>query len=219
MNDSVRQDSLPIVLKVQGLSFAYPGRYLFSDWTHEFVQGITWVQGPNGCGKSTLLKLLGGALNPISGHVAIGTIQAGHEPLAYRQAVFYCGPGPISFDHLSPSEYFGFMRSLYPAIDEEGLAQHVEGFGLHPFLNVPLALLSTGTQRKAWLAMALAAGTRVTLIDEPFNALDVKSLTYLRLALHRCANALSSAWIVASHEDPGAPASHRAILELAAPSP
>lgn len=219
MNDSVLQDSLPVVLKVQALSFAYPGRYLFTDWAYEFMQGLTWVQGPNGCGKSTLLKLLAGALNPISGHMAIDAIQAGQAPLAYRQAVFYCGSGPIAFDHLSPSEYFGFMRSLYPTIDEEGLAQHVEGFGLHPFLNTPMATLSTGTQRKAWLAMALAVGTRVTLIDEPFNALDVPSLAYLRAALQRCASTTSSAWIVTSHEDPGVLASHGAILELTAPRP
>jgi ABC-type multidrug transport system ATPase subunit len=118
----------------------------------------------------------------------------------YRQQVFYCGPAPIAFDHLSPIEFFGFMRTLYPSLDEEGLAKHIEGFGLHSFLEFPLASLSTGTQRKVWLSFALAAGTKVTLLDEPFNALDAK---YLRSAFGHCAQDTSRAWIVASHEDLG----------------
>jgi len=96
------------------------------------------------------------------------------------------------------------MRTLYPCIDEVGLLQNVEGFGLHPFLNSPLATLSTGTQRKVWLAVALAAGTTVTLLDEPLNALDTKSLKHLRSTLLACAQDRSRVWIVASHEDLGA---------------
>jgi ABC-type multidrug transport system ATPase subunit len=161
------------------------------------------VKGCNGCGKSTLLKLLAGALKPIAGDMEVLGISVTAEPLLYRQQVFYCGPGPIAFDHLSPIEFFGFMRTLYPSLDEEGLAKNIEGFGLHPFLEFPLASLSTGTQRKVWLSITLAAGTKATLLDEPFNALDAKSLEYLRSVFGHCAQDSSRAWIVASHEDLG----------------
>jgi len=191
------------MLKVQRLTFSYPQRPVFSGWEHGFRAGLTWVKGSNGCGKSTLLKLLAGALKPMAGDIAVQGISVTAEPLQYRQQVFYCGPGPIAFDHLSPIEFFGFMRTLYPSLDEEGLAKDIEGFGLHPFLEFPLASLSTGTQRKVWLTIALAAGTKATLLDEPFNALDAKSLEYLRSAFGHCAHDTSRAWIVASHEDLG----------------
>ena len=92
--------------------------------------------------------------------------------------------------------------------------QHVEGFGLHQFLEMPLATLSTGTQRKAWLSVALAAGTKVTLLDEPMNALDAKSLAYLRSVLFNCVQDTSSTWIVASHENLGEGSFHGDLLEM-----
>ena len=195
--------ALGTVLRVQGLSFSYPQRHVFTDWSHNFFAGLTWVKGSNGCGKSTLLKLLAGSFTPLAGVIEVCGVNVTSQPLQYRQQVFHCGPGQIAFDHLSPVEFFGFMRSLYPSLDEDRLVTNVEGFGLHPFLEFSLSSLSTGTQRKVWLSIALAAGTKVTLLDEPFNALDAKSLEYLRLALGNCAQDTSCGWIVASHEDFG----------------
>jgi ABC-type multidrug transport system ATPase subunit len=204
----------PLVLKVEGLSFSYPQRHVFNGWAHEFRAGLTWVRGRNGCGKSTLLKLLAGCMKPIAGNVAVQGISIFAQPLHFRQQVFYCGPGSVVFDHLSTWEFFGFMRTLYPCLIEDRLVQHVEGFGLHEFLELPLATLSTGTQRKAWLSVALAAGTKVALLDEPMNALDAKSLAYLRSVLLNCAQDTSSTWIVASHEDLGEGSSHCDVLEM-----
>lgn len=202
------------VLKVHQLSFSYPQRHVLTHWSHDFLPGITWIQGPNGCGKSTLLRLLAGALPPLNGSVQVDDIDLHAQPLKYRRQVYYCGPGPIAFDHLCPEEYFGFMRSLFPCVDEEALLTHVDGFGILPFLREPLAALSTGTQRKVWLAMALSAGTRVTLMDEPFNALDSLSAQHLREVLRQQTAQDSRIWIVASHEDldlPG-PAFHHLAL-------
>jgi ABC-type multidrug transport system ATPase subunit len=210
--------ALGTVLTVQGLTFSYPQRHVFTGWSHDFRAGLTWVKGSNGCGKSTLLKLLAGSLKPIAGEIEVSGISVMAQPLQYRRQVFYCGPGPIVFDHLSPIEFFGFMRALYPSVDEEGLAQNVEGFGLHPFLRLPLATLSTGTQRKVWLSIALAAGTKATLLDEPLNALDAKSLEYLRSVFVRCAKDAERAWIVASHEELGAGTLKTEVLEMSLPT-
>jgi ABC-type multidrug transport system ATPase subunit len=204
----------PLVLKVEGLSFSYPKQHVFTGWAHEFRAGLTWVKGRNGCGKSTLLKLLAGCLKPIAGDIAVQGTSIFAQPLHFRQQVFYCGPGPIVFDHLSALEFFGFMRALYPSLIEDSLLQHVEGFGLHQFLELPLATLSTGTQRKVWLSAALAAGTKVTLLDEPMNALDAKSLEYLRSVILKCAQDNSSTWIVASHEDLGEGSTYCDILDM-----
>jgi ABC-type multidrug transport system ATPase subunit len=191
------------MLNVKNLFFNYPERSIFSGWKHSFLSGVTWVKGSNGCGKTTLLKLLAGALKPSMGEIELSGINQSAESLQYRQQIYYCGPGPIVFDHLTPSEFFGFMRNLYPNCQEESLKQHIEGLNLMPFQDVQLKHLSTGTQRKVWLAFALAAETKATLLDEPFNAIDANSLEYLRAALGRCSKDLSKIWIVASHQDLG----------------
>jgi ABC-type multidrug transport system ATPase subunit len=188
------------LLRVQRLSFSYPQRHVFNAWSHDFPAGLTWVRGGNGCGKSTLLKLLAGALKPLSGTIEVQGVSQQDQPRDYRLRVFWCGPGAIAFDHLSPAEFFGFMRGLYASVDVPALQRHVAGLGLSPFMDAAMRTLSTGTQRKVWLAMALAAGTPVTLLDEPLNALDAASSAYFRASLHTLAQDSSRAWVVASHE-------------------
>jgi ABC-type multidrug transport system ATPase subunit len=204
-------------LLVSELSFSYPQRHVFNGWTAEFDPGLTWLRGSNGSGKSTLLKLLAGALPPLAGRCAAQGIDLHQQPLAYRRAVYWCGPGAIAFDHLRVREFFGFVRSLYPGLDLAALPRHLEGFGLAPFVSVRLSELSTGTQRKVALAAALSVGTPVVLLDEPLNALDAASLRYLRAQLATAAAACRQVWVVVSHEpllEDGAPLR---MLELPPP--
>jgi ABC-type multidrug transport system ATPase subunit len=187
-------------LQVQALCFAYPARQLFFDWSAQFYGGVAWLRGGNGSGKSTLLKLLAGAIEPGSGEVQANGLDVSRDAMAYRREVFWCGPGPVPFDHLSPSEYFAFLRGLYPSWDDAALQPHIDGFALSPHLRMPLRQLSTGTQRKVWLTAAFAVKTPITLLDEPLNALDAASLAHLRATLADCAREMSRLWIVASHE-------------------
>jgi ABC-type multidrug transport system ATPase subunit len=202
------------VLVVQEMAFSYPGRHVFAGFSAAFAPGMTWVRGSNGSGKSTLLKLLAGALPPLAGRLSVAGFDAATQPLAFRREVFWCGPGAIAFDHLRPPEYFAFLRGLYPRFVDAALAGHLQALGLTPFLGKPLAALSTGTQRKVWLAAALCAGTAAVLLDEPLNALDAASLQHVLAQLEGAAEDTRRAWIVASHEAPGRAALHAARLEL-----
>jgi len=202
------------VLTAHELSFWYPGRPLFAQWSHAFPAGLTWVRGANGSGKSTLLRLLGGALAPITGTLVVDGLQAAHDPVAYRRAVFWCGPDALAFDHLSPPEYFGFLAGLYPSFDHTALPGWVQALGLAPFLQRRIDQLSTGTQRKVALAAALCAGTRVVLLDEPLAALDARSVAVVRARLAAAAGDAQTAWIVTSHEPLGDAAAPAHLLDL-----
>lgn len=214
MTDAVTDAMTDALLQIDGLSFSYPRRPLFTGFSAQLGAGLTWLRGPNGCGKSTLLALLAGALRPISGQIIVKGIAQASQPLDYRREVFWCGPGPVVFDHLRPPEYFGFIAGLYPRFDATALAGHVQAFGLQPHLGQRLSALSTGTQRKVALATALAVGTALVLLDEPFNALDAASLAHLQAVLRDAAASRHQAWLVASHPDPGADAPDRAVLDL-----
>ena len=190
-------------LQVRELCFAYSERQVFTDWSAQFDGGLAWLRGGNGSGKSTLLKLLAGAMAPGAGEVRANGLGLSQDAIAYRREVFWCGPGAVPFDHLSPAEYFAFLHGLYPSWDDAALPPHIDGFALAPHLRMPLRQLSTGTQRKVWLTAAFAASTPVTLLDEPLNALDAASLEHLRATLADCARDPSRLWIVASHEPLG----------------
>lgn len=204
------------MLQVQSLHFSYPTQPVFSAWSGSFSAGLTWVQGRNGSGKSTLLKLLAGALPVRHGSLKAAGFDLHSDPLDYRRQVFWCGPDAMAFEHLSAPEYWGFMHGLYPQLDETALRQHVQAFGLEPHLATPLSALSSGTQRKVWISAALAAGTPVRLLDEPFNALDAASLAYLRGVLAAQAQAAEVCWVLISHEDLGQATQWARCLDLSA---
>jgi ABC-2 type transport system ATP-binding protein len=182
------------LLQVQDLSFSYPGRHVFSAWSCGLGAGVHWLRGSNG--------------------VQVRGVELDAQPLAYRREVFWCGPGAIAFEHLRPPEYFAFLRGLYPRLDEATLQAQVTGFGLQPFLAKPLQALSTGTQRKVWLAAALSVGTPLVLLDEPLNALDVASLDHLHGQLADRAARATQAWLVASHEPLGVDVKLASVIEL-----
>lgn len=208
-------------LSVTGLCYSYPGRHVYTGWSAAFAPGLTWLRGSNGSGKSTLLKLLAGVLPPLAGGLRLRGIEAVADPLAWRRAVFWCGPGTIAFDHLRPPEFFGFLAGLYPQMSTEALQAHVAALGLQPYMSRRIAELSTGTQRKVWLAAALSAGTAVVLLDEPLNALDAAALAHMRQQLALAAQGTADGgriWIVASHEAPVTVKAMVSIIDLGDPA-
>lgn len=190
----------PPGLSVSHLIFGFAQRLLFADWSAHFSPGLTWVQGPNGCGKSTLLRLLGGALAPQLGELSIHGCSAQDHPLAYRQQVLWLGPDRIAFDHLTPLEYAGFMAGLYPPFDRSAFERHWVAFALAPHQHQRIAALSTGTQRKLALAVALAAQTPALLLDEPLSGLDAAALIHAQQVLAERAQSAEWVTVVASHE-------------------
>lgn len=200
-------------LHCEALSFAYTQQRRVVDlWTQTLAPGLCWLRGANGTGKSTRLKLLAGALAPQYGTVRLQGLDLQTQPLDYRRQVSWVGAEPPPFEHLNPAERFAFLAGLYPRADAAQWQAHVDGFGLTPFLHQPLSQLSTGTQHKAALAAALALQTPLLLLDEPLNALDAQSLSYLRARMAEAAQARDRLWLVVSHEDLGVPPS--ACLDL-----
>ncbi len=201
------------ILHAKQLVYAYPGQQVFNGFTAEFHAGLTWLKGANGSGKSTLLKILAGVLEPQSGTRVVMGIDAKRQPLAYRRNVFWCGPDSLPFDHLLAMEYLGFIQGLYPTFDGSAVPHHLNELGLREQLGTPIGRMSTGTKRKVWLTAALVSGTSTALLDEPLNALDYNSVSYLRRYFIREAAERQRCWIVASHESPCINTPH--ISELA----
>lgn len=204
--------SAPLV--VEQLGFRWDRRLLFASWSHRFGPGLTRVHGTNGCGKTTLLKLLGGALDPFAGTRIANGIDAAADPQGYRRQVYWCGPDPVPFQHLTPGEFYAFLAGLYPTMDRAALPPLLAALGLEPHLGKTLDMLSTGSARKVAVAAALVMGTPVTLLDEPLAGLDRRSVDVVVQALLERAREPGRAWIVTSHEDLGPAAAAAALLEL-----
>lgn len=171
------------VLRVEGLGFAHPGQpALFDSCWFSLPSGLTLLQGDMSSGKTTLLHLLAGRLSGAGSRVLQG-VSFEQNPQAYGQRVCWFDPRDPVFDGMTPQGLMLALRARHPTIDEAGWQGHVTAFGLAEHAAKPLYALSTGSRRKAALAVALASGCALTLLDEPAGGLDGPSLGHLRQAL------------------------------------
>ena len=210
-------DAPAAVLTVQGLCFAYPGEQpLFVGWQAALPAGLTWLAGDTGSGKTTLLRLLAGAMTGqpdqagAAGQRTLGGVVFERDPTAYRSQVCWFDPRDPAWDALTPAGLMAAQRALHPRLDEPAWRRHLAGLALLAHLDKPLYALSTGSRRKAALAVALASGAHLTLLDEPTGGLDGPALAYLGRALMDVAAAPRRALLLASSQGrqavPGAPA-------------
>lgn len=191
------------VLQVDGLCFGYPQRPLFSGLTAGIPGGVCLVLGGDGSGKTSLLRLLAGELAAQAGTLQINGVALAGNARAYRQSVFWVDHRSTDHDQITALQFFALQRLRYPDFlpaDSARLAELVTGLSLSEHLEKPLYMLSTGSKRKVWLAAAFAAGARVTLLDDPFAALDKPSITFVQHFLAGVANDPSHIWIVAHYE-------------------
>ena len=191
------------VLQVEGLCFAYPQRPLFNGFSARVPGGVCLVLGGDGSGKTTLLRLLAGELAAQAGMLQINGVALADQPGAYRDQVFWVDARSVAHDQITALQYFALQRLRYPGFlpaGSVGMADLVAGLSLAEHLEKPLYMLSTGSKRKVWLAAAFAAGAAVTLLDDPFAALDKPSMAFVSRWLAGVATDPGRSWIVANYE-------------------
>ena len=193
-----------VVLRVDQLRFAWPGEPpLFDGLSLTLGPGLHLLRGEDGCGKSTLLEILAGERAVQAGTLHIGGASLQQDPAAYRQAVFWVDPQSQSFEQVNAQAAWAAVATRHPQFDRPLLAELAGAFGLSEHAHKPLYMLSTGSKRKVWLCAAFAAGAPLTLIDQPFAALDGPSIRLLRELLAEASEHPRRAWLLADHEAPG----------------
>ncbi len=191
------------VLCAEALRFAWPDqRPLLDGLALALGPGVHLLRGEDGCGKSTALALLAGERVAQSGRLRVAGVLLQENPAAYRQAVFWIAPNSVDFDAVSATEAWATLGARYPSFNPTLLAELADAFGLTGHTHKPLYMLSTGSKRKVWLCAAFAAGAPLTLIDQPFAALDAPSIRLLRELLTEASEHPSRAWLLADHEAP-----------------
>ena len=94
------------------------------------------------------------------------------------------------------------LSARHPDFDHAGLPALINGLSLEPHWQKPMYMLSTGSKRKVWLAAAFAAGAALTLLDDPFAALDQPSIRFVLGLLQGAATDPERAWLLADYQAP-----------------
>ncbi|GIO14675.1 iron(3+)-hydroxamate import ATP-binding protein FhuC [Cohnella xylanilytica] len=169
-------------LNTNRLALAYGSRRIVEELNLSVPDGkITALVGSNGSGKSTILKAMARILSPLSGGVYLDGKEIHRQPtkeVAKQLAIL--PQNPTSPEGLTVQELVSFGR--YPhqkgfgslkAEDHRMVEWALEATGMYGFADRPVDQLSGGQRQRAWIAMALAQGTEVLLLDEPTTFLDM----------------------------------------------
>jgi ABC-type multidrug transport system ATPase subunit len=190
------------VMQVHGLHFGYGQSALFANFWCQIFPGLTLVLGGESAGKSTLLHLLAGVKLPQAGELSLGGVHLGHEPQRYRQRVAFCDPKDETVNDLTAVDLFERIRHHYPDFNTSDLNELIAGLSLQDHLHKPIYMLSTGTRRKVFLAASMASGAQLVLLDDPFAALDMRSIQFLKKHLSGWTQHTSKACVITLHEVP-----------------
>jgi zinc/manganese transport system ATP-binding protein len=148
------------------------------------IGSLTAVVGANGSGKSTLMKGIVGVLKPMAGE----SLKMPGARIAYL-------PQQSELDRSFPARVVDLVsmglwpkRGLlgrYTAEDKASVKRALMAVGLEGFEARPLDTLSGGQLQRALFARVLVQDAEIILLDEPFNAIDARTVTDLIALIKR----------------------------------
>jgi iron complex transport system ATP-binding protein len=169
-------------LSAEELCLAYDDREIVQRLSVEIPAGkITVIVGPNACGKSTLLRALARLLKPKRGTVLLDGTSIHKTPTKEVATKLGILPqAPVAPEGITVADLVG--RGRYPhqgwfrqwnASDREAVDGALEATGTLDIASRPVDELSGGQRQRVWIAMTLAQGTGLMLLDEPTTYLDL----------------------------------------------
>jgi zinc/manganese transport system ATP-binding protein len=138
---------------------------------------LTAVVGPNGSGKTTLLKGIVGTLKPLGGRIINADGEAGGIAyLPQLSEIDRTFPASVS-DLVSLGLWHSRgMLGRITSSDRTAIAEAMTAVGLAGFQNRGIGTLSGGELQRALFARVLLQDARLILLDEPFNAIDTRTV-------------------------------------------
>ncbi|MFV8827799.1 ATP-binding cassette domain-containing protein [Alkalihalobacterium sp. APHAB7] len=164
----------------------------------EMVPGtVTALVGDNGAGKSTLIKIMMNLVKSDEGSIEyFGTPLANGEH--WKVDIAYQPQELIGCNAFTGRQLVELVSKWYPRWNQSLFESMVET------LDIPLkkryGKLSQGVQKKLSLALTLAKGTDILILDEPTAHMDIPSKQKLMNILVEWMDSGDKAILIASHD-------------------
>lgn len=195
----------PFAIAVEHLTVSYNARPALLDVSVNIeTDRLIGIIGPNGAGKSTFIKAVLGFVKPDLGTVRIKgiNVQNAKGHVAYvpqRGAVDWDFPITVKevalMGRYQQIPWYASPKKKDWEIAEEAL-QMVR---MEEFSNRQIGELSGGQQQRVFMARALAQGSDILLLDEPFAGVDAATERAILDVLERAKK--SGKTLVVVHHD------------------
>ena len=124
--------------------------------------------GPNGSGKTTLMKMIGGLCKPTSGEIIFEGNEL--EPEA-KHHIAYMPTEPYFYNFMTCESLGKYYQDFFNDFSMDKYMQLLNEMDLKP--NMKLNKMSTGMMAKCKIAVTLARQSRLIMLDEPLNGIDI----------------------------------------------
>ena len=197
------------MISLRGVDKSYDGgvSFVVRGLTLEISEGETLVLlGSSGCGKTTILKMVNRLIDPTAGEIRVnGKDVMDQDPVALRRSIGYVFQGVGLFPHMTVAENVGIVPRLLGWADGEISArvdELLDLVGLPPadYRSRRPGDLSGGEGQRVGVARALAARSKVMLMDEPFGALDPLTREGLQAEYRKIHRALGLTTVMVTHD-------------------
>jgi branched-chain amino acid transport system permease protein len=189
-------------LAVEGLTRVFGGLVAVNDLSLQLAPNLVHgIIGPNGAGKTTFINLLSGALKPTAGRIRLdGEDIGGRTPYtiarrglgrSYQRTNIFL---PFSVRencliaararHPSP---FRLRAGKFAREEASEIAHALAATGLSARAEVRASHLSHGEQRQLEIAMLLASGARLLILDEPLGGMGAEETGRVTALLRKLA--------------------------------
>ncbi len=169
-------------LLVEDLVAGYGDRQVLEGIDLELLPGkVTAIVGANASGKSTLLRAMSRLLTPSKGRVLLDGKAVHQTPTKQLARTLGLLPqSPLAPEGITVADLIGRGRHPHHGVfsrwskqDDEAVAAAMEATRTVDLADRPVDELSGGQRQRVWIAMALAQGTDILLLDEPTTFLDI----------------------------------------------
>jgi len=163
------------MIHLEKVDFSYNSRVkLLSDVNLQIEPGhIHGLLGKNGEGKSTLLKLIAGLLFPQKGKIEVMDFTPSKRKPEMLQDIYFL-PEILPDQTLSIARFEKVYAPFYPNFSSSLFDACLKEFEISS-KDWKMDKLSYGQKKKIFVAFGLATQTKILLMDEPTNGLDIPS--------------------------------------------
>lgn len=157
------------VLKCENLVKVYSGCRAVDGLNLELDAGrIYALLGPNGSGKSTFMKMVVGLIKPTEGKIYLDGEEISDKT---RARITYMPTENYFYNYMRIKDIASFYKDFYNDFDENRMYGLLDRMELH--FDGKVRNMSTGMLAKLKVAVAMARNSRVILLDEPLNGIDI----------------------------------------------
>ena len=159
------------VLEVRDLTKQYKG-FLLDKVSFTLPKGyIMGYVGPNGAGKSTTLGLITETRRADGGEVFLDGAKYSENRILYKEKIGYVSSVSYFPPMMTVKDAAVLLKQFYPTFSKEKFYHYIKAWDLP--VKKKFMKFSTGMMVKLMFAAALSRETRLLILDEATNGLDV----------------------------------------------